>query len=579
MESLSVQLFQRIGLLLVLAFIMTRIPAFRYLLDRKRNLRTICSSAALFGVFGMISIETGVLVQNGVIMQHSIITSLGHTGTLVGPALVAIVIAGLFGGPIVGVLAGAITSGFVFVLGGPHLLADICIHPITGLLSGLTARFFSQERVIASQKAMFIGMFAPVLHMGLWLIFTADPLETIAEVNQIGLPLVVTNSVAIAVFTAMIHVVLVEQEQAAAMETQRALKIAEQALPHLRRGLNMETAEAIARLLYSELKIAAVSITDNRLVLAYVGIGSDHYQRGQRLQTKLSRIALESGQLQVAINHQEIQCDHVECPIHAAIMVPLSQSGETVGLINLYFQRAQQLRAVEINLALGLGKLMSVQLDVVAAEQLKELTRSVKLRHLQAQIQPHFLFNTLQMISTLIRVDPSLARHVTVQLGHFMRLNLRTSNHAVIPLGQELDHLKAYLEIINIRFSDKFKIRCEVPQMLKPAVIPPFTLQPLVENSIKHGLKDKLIGGEILIQITTQNSYFEIQVEDNGQGIPAELIEKLGHEPIDNSSGAGIGLFNLNQRLIGLVGNLSALHFSTGPAGGCVVFFQIPMVN
>ncbi len=579
MVALAGLLFQRIGLLLVLAFIMTRVPAFRYLLDRRRNVKALVYPAVLFGIFGIIGIEGGAMVRHLQMVPHGFVASLAPDEVLVGPALVATVIAGLFGGPFVGILSGGVTSAYTLFLGGDYLTANLCIYPLSGFLSGLTARFFSHERVIASQKAFFIGMFAPILHMGLLLVFTTNPGRTIALVNFIGLPLVVTNSSAIAVFTAMIRVVLREQEQAAAVETQRAFKIAEKSLPHLRNGLNLETAEALARLLYMELKISAVSVADSQQLLSYIGIGEEHHQKLQPIQTRLAWIALETGELQIATSRQEIQCIYEQCPINAVIMVPLRQSGEVVGLITLCFQRSQQLRQVEINLALGLGKLISNQLDVAAAQQLRELTRSVKLRNLQAQIQPHFLFNTLQMISTLIRVDPALARHVTIQLGHFMRMNLRIADHALIPLEQELDHLQAYLEIINVRFADKLKIICSIPEALQPAMIPPFSLQLLVENSVKHGLEGISYDGEVCILIVQGDEYVEIEVKDNGYGIPTDQLDKLGLDPIDGTNGAGIGLFNLNQRLIGLLGNCSALHFENIEYGGCAVYFQIPIKN
>jgi two-component system, LytTR family, sensor histidine kinase LytS len=579
MMALSGLLFSRIGLLLVLAFIMTRLRAFRYLLDRNQNIKNVVYSALLFGLFAIIGTEAGLMVRNTTVVPHGFITRLLGNETLIGPSLVATVIAGLFGGPIVGTVSGFIASIFIFYLGGDNLIADVCIHPITGMLSGWTARFFSQERVISSQKALFIGLFAPVLHMALLLIFTTNPQQTILLVDQIGLPLVVTNSVAIAVFTAMIRVVVFEQEQTAAMETQRALKIAEKALPHLRKGWDMHTADKIAELLYFELRIAAVSVTDNRQVLAYIGAGADHHIKGQPLQARLARVALESGQMQVTTNRSEISCNHENCPIHAIIIVPLRQSGEVVGLVNLCFARAQELRPVEINLAIGLGKLISNQLDVVAAEQMKDLTRNVKLRTLQAQIQPHFLFNTLQMITTLIRVDPPLARHVTIALGNFMRMNLRTSDHALIPLRQEIDHLEAYLEIIKVRFSDRIRIISIVPTVLKPALIPPFTLQPLVENSIKHGFDGINAVGEICITITQNDSFVSVEIKDNGCGIPQHIVQQIGRSPVESETGAGIGLFNLNQRLVGLLGNNAALHFQNGADSGCSVSFHIPVAH
>lgn len=290
-----------------------------------------------------------------------------------------------------------IAGAFAFFLGGEAQWADSLMNPLAGMLAGFTARFFSQERVIAPPKAMFVGMFVPILHMGLLIIFTRAPEHIISLMDKIGLPLVITNSIAIAVFTAMIRVALNEQEQEAALATQRALRIAEESLPYLRQGLHFQTAAPIATLLKNELNHAAVSITNKEQVLAHIGLGSDHHHQGDRLWTELSRVAIDSGEIKVAIHHRELQCNHIRCPLQAAVLVPLRQSGEVVGLVKMFFQRVEHVRAVYLALAKGLDKLMSNQLDIIVAEKVKSLVQEAQLRNLQAQINPHFLFNTLNL--------------------------------------------------------------------------------------------------------------------------------------------------------------------------------------
>ncbi|MCF6094977.1 histidine kinase [Microaerobacter geothermalis] len=577
MEALTVTLFERIGLWLVFAFMMTRIPSFRYLLDRELDLKTILLHSMIFGIFGIAGAQAGITIADGEIISKLLIFRLEEGETLVGSTLVAVVIAGLMGGPLVGLGSGFIVAGYLYFLGGEGVIANTLVHPLSGLFAGFTARFFSQERVIAPAKALFIGMFTPILHMALILIFTSNPDDTIQLVNTIGLPLVITNSVAIAIFTAMIQVALNEKEQEAALETKRALKIAEEALPHLRQGYNFQTAMKIAQLLRNELKIAAVSLTNKKEVLAHIGLGADHHQQGEPLKTFLSDKALETGEIQIAYDREQIHCQYLECQLQAAIIVPIRQSGEVAGLIKLYFRRSQQIRAVEIALAQGLGKLISNQLDVVAAEKMKALIQEAELRNLQAQINPHFLFNTLHSIATLIRVNPTLARHLIVQLGFFMRSNLKLTSTSFIRLEQELKQLHAYLEIMKVRFSDKLKVNYLIADGLEEVLIPPFTLQPLVENSIQHGLRDMECGGEIQIHLKRMENVVQIEICDNGTGIPEHLLKQLGKHPLDSKKGSGIGLYNVNQRLTSLLGEKASLHFRNVPSGGCSVSFQIPV--
>src|SRR5690625_4921013 len=130
----------------------------------------------------------------------------------------------------------------------------------------------------------------------------------LAFVNLPGLPLVLTNSIAIAIFTAMSKIVLNEQENEAALATRQALTIAEEALPFLKSGSLSDHAEGIANLLYERLQVAAISVTGKDTVLAFKGIGDDHHQIGQKIITPLSREALEANEIQIAYSKTDIDC-------------------------------------------------------------------------------------------------------------------------------------------------------------------------------------------------------------------------------------------------------------------------------
>lgn len=273
---------------------------------------------------------------------------------------------------------------------------------------------------------------------------------------------------------------------------------------------------------------------------------------------------------------EEIRCPHPCCPLEAAIIVPIVQSGEISGLIQLYFRKSQQLRAVEVALAHGLGKLISNQLNAVSAEKLRLLIRDAELRNLQAQINPHFLFNTLHLISTLIRVNPDLARKITVHLGNYMRYNLRLASASLVPLEQEWEHLDAYLEILRIRFADRLNLVCHMEDGVGQAMLPPSTIQPLVENSIQHGLKDATSGGKVEIETRKGKEGIRIIVRDNGCGFAADILEQVGKTPVPSEKGSGIGLYNVNQRLIGLLGAESQLQVCNRRSGGSEISFRIP---
>ncbi|MBO8163667.1 MAG: histidine kinase [Brevibacillus sp.] len=576
MEELSLVLFERMGILLMLTFILTRIPLFRQLLDRELSLSTSLYFSILFGLFGIAGTYAGVVVKEQAFDPSFWILPLSDDESIANVGLAGVVIGGLLGGPVVGVGAGLITGLHLYTLGGFTAFAAGLSAPLTGLLAGLVAQFFSQERVISPAKALFIGMFAPILQMGLILIFSSPPQQTITLVNTIGIPMVLTNSIAIAIFTTMIRVALKEEERSAAFETQRGLKIADLTLPHLMQGLTRETAKETAYLLMRELKAAAVAIANTEYVLAHVGVGMSHHQPGEALQTELAKKAIVTGEVQIALKREHIQCPHPDCPLRASIIVPFSEAGKVVGLIKIYFKRPQQIRKVEEALATGLGKLITHQLNLALTEKMARLMRDTELRVLQAQINPHFLFNTLNSIVTLIRINPDLARHVTIQLGTFIRLNLRATSSQLVPIDQELNHLKSYLEIIRIRFADQFTVHCDVAEGIDHELIPPATLQPLVENSIQHGLKGKPHGGRIDVCIRRLGERVQVTISDNGTGIPDELIGQLGDAPVKSEDGNGIGVYNVNQRLISLFGPESRLQIRNREEGGCRITFSIP---
>ncbi|MBP1949248.1 LytS/YhcK type 5TM receptor domain-containing protein [Virgibacillus litoralis] len=576
MKYLTIILFERLGLLLVFAFVLTRIPGFKSLLYREYSKRMSFVHACMFGLFGIAATITGIVIEGDSVVNREFVWFVEDDQMAVSSSLVAIVIAGLLGGPVVGLGAGLIAGTHLFYLGGIGVLANSLVNPLTGLLAGLTAQFFSNERVISPWKALFIGVFPPILQMQLLLIFEPHSDDIISLVNTIGLPLVLSNSIAIAIFTAMISIVLREQENEAALATKQALTIAEEALPFLKKDSSRDMASGIANLLYDRLKLAAVSVTNEKEVLAHKGLGEDHHREGDQIITALSHQAIYSKQMQIAHSRAEIQCNHINCPLEAAIIIPIMDANDATGLIKFYFRKAQHIRPVELMLAQGLGQLISNQLNTIATEKMKTHIRDAELRNLQAQINPHFLFNTLHLIAALFRKDPEKARHITVNLAHYMRFNIGLVSSSLIHLEKECQHVKAYIEIAQTRFSSQLQIFFSEPDGISEVFIPPSTIQPLVENSVQHGLKDATTGGVVKVTIQKLDTFIQVSVSDNGCGFPANILNQAGHQLLESDKEGGAGLYNVNQRLIHLLGDTARLHIRNLPSSGSEVYFNIP---
>lgn len=572
MIELMVILLERIGLLLLVAFMLTQIPGFRSLLDRDIAWDTVFYHALIFGLMGILGAHTGVIMDQESLVIESWKLTVDNHEILISSGMVIVMIAGLLGGPYVGLGSGLIVSLYMAYIGGGAWFANSLINPFAGLITGWTGQFFSDERVIAPVKALFIGMFPPVLYMGMILMFIPDQEAGIRIVNHIGIPLVLTNAIALAIITMMIRSALKEMEREAALETNRALSIAEKTLPHLKDATLDSNAKAMADLLYEELDAAAIAIADQHKVLSFVGEGQDHHQVGDPIKMRLSQVALNTGEIQVAYHQSELQCLHESCPLQTAIMIPLYRSREVIGLINLYFKHSQQIRAVEVELAKGLGTIISNQLSGFEAERMKELLKETEIRNLQAQINPHFLFNTFNLIHSLMRVDYEEARRILVRFSQYMRANLNTASKSLIPLTEEMDHVDAYLDIVKARFPDRLKIYRKIDDRIMDVLIPSATLQPLVENCIEHGLKNVTYTGVINIHIGQSLEGITMEVSDNGVGFPESLLTTIGKKPYSNRTGNGTALYNVNERLKGLLGDEAQLMFRNLKQGSSVSF-------
>src|ERR1700747_2773526 len=200
-------------------------------------------------------------------------------------------------------------------------------------------------------------------------------------------------------------------------------------------------------------------------------------------------------------------------------------------------------------------------------EQHQQLLLKARMDALSAQINPHFLFNTLNTVSSLIRYDPDTARGVVLKLSNILRRLLR-KHETFVPLREELDFLDDYLDIEVARFGrDNLRISKQVDTHTLAAFIPSMILQPIVENAIKHGLAEKLEGGEISIRTSSLEARLVIEVEDNGAGIPEDRMSQVYVD--------GIGMSNVHERLRVLYGDDFRMNISSREGAGTLVRIEV----
>jgi two-component system, LytTR family, sensor kinase len=202
-------------------------------------------------------------------------------------------------------------------------------------------------------------------------------------------------------------------------------------------------------------------------------------------------------------------------------------------------------------------------------EEQKRLLLEARLDALQRQINPHFLFNTLNSIASLVRVKPELARRMTVKLANILRALLR-DHDTYVPLSQELEFTDDYLDIEVVRFGNKLRVVKEIDPKTLSAMVPSILLQPLIENSIKHGLEPRINGGTITLRSRLDADRVSIEVSDDGVGIGNRPKSAL------RRSGAGIGMQNVRERLEVLYGNQASFKVESSPGRGTRVLIEIP---
>ena len=215
----------------------------------------------------------------------------------------------------------------------------------------------------------------------------------------------------------------------------------------------------------------------------------------------------------------------------------------------------------------------SVRIQIKLEEQ-ERLLLHARMEALQNQINPHFLFNTLNSISSLVRFDPETAREVIFKLATILR-RLLSTGEAFSPLREEFEFIDNYLDIEVVRFGrDKLHVVKELDPASLDVIVPSMLLQPLVENSIKHGLATKVEGGSIYLRSRVSDSKLIIEVEDDGVGMGAAPLSTSG-----TWSGMGIGMANISERLQVLYGDTARMTIDSQEGKGTLVRIRLPLLQ
>lgn len=580
MIHLLLLMLERVSLLIIVAFLVSRMRSFRQMLDNQYGVKEQFFMILLFGAFGVISNYTGIVIRgNDLVFSQVWQNNLAADSAIANTRVLGVAIGGLFGGPVVGLSVGLIAGVHRLALGGFTAVACGVSTILSGLVTGLIGLRFNKRSNQALGFIVMIGILMECVQMGI-ILAIAKPFTAAWELVQvISIPMIIVNGFGMLVFMLIIQTIMQEEERTRALQTNQALYIADQTLPFFRQGLNAESCHAVAKIILKLTNADAVALTDDHQVLAHVGLAADHHLPLKQLSTKLTQKVLSQGTILKADTAEQIDCYQADCPLQAAIVIPLKVKQEAIGTLKLYFTRAEQMDQIAQELSEGLGKLISTQLELGEAEQQSKLLKDAEIKALQAQVHPHFLFNALNTISALCRIDPEKARALLSKLAVFFRSNLHGARQMLIPLHQEIAHVKAYLAIEQARFPGKYQIVFEIEPELEKVLLPPFTVQPLVENALKHAFSQASVDnqGKVTIQAAVNSGKMVLTTTDNGQGIAAERLLLLGKQELISEHGTGTALYNIRQRIKEIYGSEARFSISSDVGVGTTVEICLPI--
>jgi two-component system LytT family sensor kinase len=345
-----------------------------------------------------------------------------------------------------------------------------------------------------------------------------------------------------------------EGEQAAL----RALHHASLAAPHLRAGLSAPEVVKAARQLRVLLGSAAVAIVSADDTVSFDGAPDGLEAAAVRIASRVR----ESGRRQVFPS--QAADDHLE-----GVGAPIVVDGHVIGVVVAF---AAPVRAALVRAAEEAADWCAAQVELGGLDASRTQLAEAELRSLRAQISPHFIYNALTAIASFITTDPARARDLVLEFADFTRYSFRRQGEFTT-VADELESIRSYLELERARFGERLRVTLQIAPETLATVIPFLSVQPLVENAVRHGLEPGEGGGEIRIASRDEGTHTEITVEDDGIGMDPDALRSTLTAADD---GLHVGLRNVDTRLRQLYGADGGLVVETNTGAGTLVRMRVP---
>ena len=531
MFELTSRLLNNLGYIIALAFFFTKFKRARNIFTKKEYTKLdIILLSIFFSFLSIIGTYTGIY----------------YRGAIVNTRNIGVAVAGIIGGPQVGIITGCIAGIHRFFIDTQSPTTIAC--GISSIIGGFITTLFFRK---TNEKNCYIygfisGFLIENLSMILILItgfFLYNFNIAIDIVKNIYIPMILANALGVSIVIIIIEDLISEKEILAGKQAKLALEIANKSLPYIRKGNSLNE---VCKIILEALEAKVVIITDDKNIIASSVISDEYVLNHSKIKSTATKQVLKTGEFLILGKDEDdlVDFQYISENIKSCIILPLFQEERKIsGTLKLYFDTTKSATARKQYLAEGLSMLISTQIELSNIENFKSMAKEAELKALQTQINPHFLFNALHTISSFVRIEPNKAREIIINLSTYLRYNLENFSK-LLPLHEELQQVEAYINIEKARFGNKIKTIYNIPESSLTLQLPSLIIQPLVENSIKHGILKRREGGTVTISVIEKEKGYNIIIEDDGIGIDQSIIDA-----IDDKIEKNIGLKNVHNRL------------------------------
>lgn len=546
-----------IAILMIIGYILPKTKFFRKtVFEHQKSTLEKVFLGVLFGCIGILATYTGIRIN----------------GAIANTRVIGVIAGGFLGGPLVGTLAGVIAGIHRYGIDINGFTGLACaVSTITeGLIGG-----FMYKRIRSSKhkyRLIFFTTFvAEIIQMLIILLIARPYADALELVKVISIPMIVLNSVGVVIFVDGIYTVQKNLDQQSALHLKLAFDLAQMCLPYLRKGLgHVKSMQETVDTIWANSESYAVLISNQENIIAYAGENITNLPEFHTMFNYELKQCMALNKT-IILHEQELKDFKLDYAFKRILIAPLTRSDRVIGTLSICDQKFKEKIETDLEFINGLTSLFSAQLELSEIDYQKKLLEKAEFKALQYQINPHFLFNALNTISAYCRENPDRARSLLLALSSYFRNTLSTHKD-MIDIHEEIEHVLSYLEIEKARFEDRLEVNIDISPNLH-FLVPNFILQPLIENSIKHGMKSSL---KVDIKIEEIKDILHIIIVDNGNGIQKHIIDNLYKNKQDQDK---IGLANTHHRLKSIYPNNDGLIINSIPSVQTIISMNIPRLG